>query len=207
MIDQHSLLNSLTVGLMHLRHALTSALLTITLSLLVLGSLHAQSADIDAPIIALDEVASGFAGEAQVFSAKVSDDKTLVSVILYHRLTGDEAYLAQKMEKIGSTDVFTATIETDSGDNRNIEYYVQAEDAGGNKSLTGFAFDPLVRELRAGNPIIVPAATPRVSNRNRWLLAALGVLAVGVLASQAGGGSGGTQSPQDVPVNITVNPL
>ncbi len=188
--------------------ALISAFLTVTLFLFSIDSLHAQSADIEAPVIALDEVDIGYAGESQVFSAKVSDDNSLVSVILYHRLTGDEAFLAEAMEKIGNTDVFAVTLETDSGDNRNIEYYIQAEDAGGNKSLTGFAFDPLVRELRAGDPIIVPTATPRVSNRNRWLLAALGVLAVGVLASQAGGGSGGgTAAPQNVPVNITVNPL
>lgn len=201
-------MDGLSNGWSKVLRAMTSAFLTMCLCLLAISSLQAQSDDIDAPVIAVDEVESGIAGEAQVFSARVSDDKTLISVVLFHRMSGDEAFIAEDMEKIGSTDVFAVTVETDSADNRSIEYYIQAEDAGGNKSLSGFAFDPLVRELRAGVPLAIPTASPRLSNRNRWLLAALGVLAVGVLASQSGGGSGGGgDTPQTVPVNITVNPL
>ena len=186
------------------------------LSLLLIGSIvqtaQAQSTDITAPVLLLDEIESGVSGETQVFSARVSDDVALKSVTLFHRLSGDEAFVASPMRQVGSSDVFAVSLSSDIDDIRDIEYYLQAEDTGGNKSLNGFAFDPLIRDMSIeSRPAVVPVSKVRrsLTRNQRLLFGVLGVLVIGAVASQAGGGGGSSSSdsPDTIPVNITVNPL
>lgn len=188
-----------------------AALLTLLMIGSIVDSAHAQSTDITAPVLLLDEIDKGVSGETQVFSARVTDDVALKSVTLFHRLSGDEAYLASAMNQIGRSDVFAVSLPSTIDDTRDIEYYLQVEDTGGNKSLSGFAFDPLIRDMSVeSKPSVVPVSKTRKSlSRNQRLLWGLvGVLVVGVVASQSGGGgSSGGDMPNTIPVNITVNPL
>jgi len=94
------------------------------------------------------------------------------------------------MNQIGRSDVFAVSLPSTIDDTRDIEYYLQVEDTGG--------------------PSVVPVSKTRKSlSRNQRLLWGLvGVLVVGVVASQSGGGgSSGGDMPNTIPVNITVNPL
>ena len=200
-----------SISLRSLPSVWQAALITLLIIGSIVESAHAQSTDITAPVLLLDEIDQGVLGETQVFSARVTDDVALKSVTLFHRLSGDEAYIASSMNQVGSSDVFAVSLPSTTDDIRDIEYYLQVEDTGGNKSLSGFAFDPLIREMSfESRPAAVPVGKIRKSmSRNQRLLWGLaGILIVGVVASQGGGGgSGGSDMPDRIPVNITVNPL
>lgn len=189
--------------------ALAALISVFFVSLLVTQSLHAQATDLQPPTIGLEEIDSGVAGETQSFTVTVIDDQKLVSVILYYRLAGDENYLSTDMSPVANTDIYSASVEITTDDPRDIEYYIQAEDSGGNKALKGFAFDPLVRMIAADQiAIATVAAGPTPASRNRKIFwGALGVLAVVILASQAGGGGSGNNSPNttQVPIDLEVN--
>jgi len=191
---------------------LLSMVCTVLLSL-VLTPVYAQSEDVTAPTIVLEEVDRGFVGETQVFTATVTDDIALASVVLFHRLSGDQTFVASTMTELGSSNVYSASIEISSTDASDIEYYIQAEDLGGNKSLSGFSFDPLVRDIAVNQGALATTAgiTPGLSRNQKILYGVLGVLALGLIASQVGGGSGGGggggPTTMDIPVDITVNPL
>ena len=109
-----------------------AALLTLLIIGSIVESAHAQSTDITAPVLLLDEIDQGVLGETQVFSARVTDDVALKSVTLFHRLSGDEAYIASSMNQVGSSDVFAVSLPSTTDDIRDIEYYLQVEDTGGN---------------------------------------------------------------------------
>lgn len=174
-------------------------------------NVSAQGTDVTPPTIVLEEIEDGLAGETQTFTAQVSDDIKLASVVLFHRLAGDPNFLSSEMLPVANSSVYSASVTHSTDDPRNIEYYVQAEDFGGNKALKGFAFDPLVRVM---SPDIVaiaattPTPTAKVSRNRKLLWGALGLIAVGVLASQArSGSSGSSASTTNVPVDIVVNPV
>lgn len=186
-------------------------LLTFCLFLVGTTQSLAQSLDVDPPTLVLEEIDQGIIGETQVFTVTAEDEQALESVILYHRFVGDDSYTDSAMLRVGSTKIFSASVETTTEDPRDIEYYVQAQDSGGNKAIKGFAFDPLVRDMVAD--VIATAAVTSGSgigmSRNRKILyGVLGVLAIGLLASQGGGSSsGGGTTTQTSPVNLEVNPL
>jgi len=187
-----------------------SMVCTVMLSL-ALTPVYAQSEDATAPLISLEEIDQGFVGETQVFTATVTDDVALASVVLFHRLTGDQTFVASTMTELGSSNIYSASVEISSTAASDIEYYIQAEDLGGNKSLSGFSFDPLVRDIviNEGAVATTGAITTGLSRNQKILYGVLGILAVGLLASQAGGssGGGGGTTTMDIPVDITVNPL
>ena len=191
---------------------LLSMFCTVMLSL-VLTPVYAQSEDVTAPTIVLEEIGQGFVGETQVFTATVTDDVALASVVLFHRLAGDQTFVASTMTELGSSNVYTSSVEISSTDASDIEYYIQAEDLGGNKSLSGFSFDPLVRDIAVNEGAIATTAaiTPGLSRNQKILYGVLGVLALGLIASQVGGSSGGGggsgTTTMDIPIDITVNPL
>lgn len=193
----------------------TTALVAITffsLGLLTLN-VHAQSADVQAPTIELEEIENGIAGETQTFTASVTDDQQLVSVILYHRLAGDENYLSTEMMPISGSAVYSASVVITTDDPRDIEYYIQAEDFGGNKALKGFAFDPLTRQISADVVAVATITQPPAAtmSRNRKIMwGVLGILALGLIVSQANSDSddgGGTPATTETPIEIEVNPL
>lgn len=174
---------------------------------------RATDADIEPPVIeieALDEVA---AAASQVFTAQVVDDRGLRDVRLYHRRAGKREFESVPMLPVGRSAFHSVTLDTDPADLRTIEYYVQARDGGGNRSVEGFAFEPLVRRLTpavdsglARVPVTKVPASARVSGPTardaapssgspvRWWHVALGVVAAGTLAALAGGGDDGASS-------------
>jgi len=176
------------------------------------------SADIEPPVIELQETPEGIAGESQVFTALVIDDQSLLDVKLYYRYTGQSPFTSVTMQALSDTGFYTATIGTDSEETRAIEYYLQARDQGGNRTVHGYAFDPLIRTLGASlagdSPLSRTEATADNSTAEsssgsgvKWWHIALGVLAAGALAGLvSGSGDDGGGSDPSVPVTLTVSP-
>lgn len=204
-------------------HRLSVALAALLCVGVVLSPLHAQTAandrpDVTPPMIEFEPLTEAVADRSQVFSAQVADDRALESVSLHYRRAGRDAFRRALMDPIGSSGFYSVTVPTDVDDLRAFEYYLQAIDEGGNRTVFGFAFDPLRRELLpVGKPTasatplprdapeIVASSTPKstetpaagTSNR-RWWAIALSVVAVGAvaaLASDSGGGDNGPTAP------------
>ncbi len=173
--------------------------------------------DFDPPVIDHEAVLDGVAGEPQVFSALVIDDRGIEHVLFYHRRSSNSEYTSAPMKLVPDTSSYMVSIETPE-DQRQIEYYIEALDTGGNRVLKGFPFYPLVRELNSPAPTAEvatiqqpapqPAGQPATTNKT-WLYVLLGILAVGVVASLNAGDDGpGVNPPSDdeVPLTIIVSP-
>jgi len=179
------------------------------------GVAHAQAADGEPPVIQLETVEEGVRGETQVFSATVSDNSTAVTVTLRYRLGKSTEFISLPMSNIQGTDIYTASIETRDSDATVIEYYLEAKDGGGNRTVEGFAFDPferlLVGEKIVASESVVPAApipviAPSLSTQRKIAYGLLGLLVVGGLASASGGSSGGSRGGAgQVDVKIVVD--
>lgn len=193
--------------------------LVLILTLSTATSTLAQSSpDTRSPVIELEAVAESLADQSQVFTAQVVDDRILKDVILYYRREGQQAFSPVPMNPIGETAYFTTSVETDPTDLRAIEYYVQARDEGGNRTVQGYAFDPYTRVLIANKAVIkAPTTTAAATNTPiestntssggiRWWQVALGVVLVGALASAAGGGNS-SSNEGGVPLTVTVTGL
>ncbi|ASJ70898.1 hypothetical protein IMCC3135_03925 [Granulosicoccus antarcticus IMCC3135] len=192
---------------MGVRFKIRSQCVFLSILLLCLGNgySHAQSADapLDTtpPIIELEELAEGTADRTQVFTAQIAEDNELQSVTLYYRRAGQLPYSPAPMESLGTTGYFSVSIPTDFNDVRTIEYYVQAQDESGNRTVSGYAFDPYQRLLAASAEPIETTATataqPAIADgtvstddkppllKRRWFQITLGVIAAGVIASAA----------------------
>ncbi len=185
----------------------------------------AQDIDIDPPVIELQAVDEGVRGETQVFSSTVTDNEEVTSVTLHFRTDPDGVYEAREMKSIGGSDIYTISIETEDKSAELIQYYLEARDRGGNRTIQGFAFDPLERRLvtpedRATDPAPAPAtqngpvaepAAQEMSTGRKVLYGVLGVLVVGAIAAGASSGGGddnGGSGPTgpDIPLTITVEP-
>lgn len=179
---------------------------------LVSVTTNAQAVDTVAPVIELEELKESVADRSQVFSAQVREDNILEEVTLYYRREGQLPFSRATMKALGSTGYYSVSIPTDFNDLRTLEYYIQAVDATGNRTVSGYAFDPYQRTLTA------PASSLSSSNRElsqaqdsqgsgtpllkrRWVQIALGVLAVGVIASVVDDDSGDSQV---VPVTFSL---
>lgn len=180
--------------------------------------------DASPPVIEHEPVLRGEAGSRQVFTAQVVDDRELLDATLYVRRAGRQAFTPLVMEPLADTAFFSASIETDADDLRAIEYYLQARDAGGNRTVDGFAFDPHVRTLtapvRAGSsaptgatadagtpppsPARQPERTPIGVAGVPWWQIALGAVAVGVLAAAAGGSGSGGDDERTAPFTVNL---
>ena len=187
-----------------------SVLLVLFLCIVALPSL-AQGADTVAPIIELEELEDGVADRSQVFTVQIAEDVGLQDATLYYRREGQLPFTPAPMQPLGNTGFYSVVIPTDNSDLRTIEYYVQARDLAGNRTVSGFAFDPYRRTLQPfvasvqqpgsleaaqiGSTTRSPAGTPEAAARQtrntapllrrRWVQITLGVLAVGVVASLA----------------------
>ena len=206
-------------------HALRLAVMLTIAHLLYSASAVAQStADVHAPVIELEVLAESPADRTQVFTALVADDRQkLKDVTLYHRRTGQLPFVPARMTALGSTGYFSVSIATETGDLRAMEYYIQARDESGNRTVAGFAFDPYRRTITEANaPAIVTTTAPaeKPLRQSRWsgntrriIAVALGVLAVGALASLSDSGTDGSDpdagnSPGDITpsrVPLTIN--
>jgi len=178
--------------------ALFSVLLCTT------GLVQAQSLDVDPPTIELELVEEGVRGETQVFSATVTDNDQIASMTLHYRFGADSSYISTPMSVIAGTSIYTASIDTNDTAAGVIQYYMEARDAGDNRTVQGFAFDPFERTLvdegfnaaaesTAVSEPEAPAVVPGMSTQRKVAYGLIGLLVVGGLASALGGGdsSGG----------------
>ncbi len=193
---------------------MTLAGLQVFLQVMLVMPTKAWSQDLDSspPVIESRAVEQGFKGETQVFTATVTDDRGVASVFLHYRLDGESVYQDRRMEQLGSTSIYSTSLSTDS-DVDAIQYYIEATDLAENRTLQGFAFDPIERQLvdRAVPAADVPAVeapAPGMSTGRKVLYGVLGLVVVGALASAAGGSSssGGSSEP-GVDVTIVVEQL
>ncbi len=191
-----------------------SAWLAIVLAITQIGfspAMAQTTPDIQSPIIEIEAVFEADAGTTQVFTALVADDRLLKDVTLYHRRAGRQAFERAAMLPRGITGYYSVELATDPNDLRTIEYYVQARDEGGNRSISGFAFDPYQREIIANNtaaqpavelttptepvakaavtPITVEATPEKKSSNTRWWAIGLALVVTAVVASSSGGSS------------------
>lgn len=193
--------------------SLVSVLLLVSNQLCLVVA-HAQviasEIDIDPPVIDHESLVTGVAGEVQIFSALVVDDRGIEYVDFYHRSMSGADYAKVAMEMVAGTANFAVTLETDPGQSK-IEYYIEAADSGGNRVLKGFPFFPLVRNLTLP---ATPVSTAVESNSsasggnsdNRWIFIALGAVALGVLASAVAGGDNETPvTENEVPLTINIS--
>lgn len=181
---------------------------------------HAQAVDVEPPVIEYESIAQGVLGDTQVFSTSVVDDKELVEVTLYYRFGSDAPYDSVSMIALAGTSIHTASVPTFPDSEPVLQYYLEARDSAGNRSIQGFAFDPLERVLVAAESAepqtavgaSEPLATDGISTGRKVFYGVLGILAVGALAAAAGGSGGGggapsADDPNTVPLTITVDPL
>ncbi len=176
---------------------------------------HAQAADLDPPVIDLQIVEQGARGDSQVFSATVTDNELIVSVMLHYRFGDSMPYEAIEMSSLSNTSIFTASLETSDEQSDVIQYYVEAVDGAGNRAIQGFAFDPFTRNLVAAAVVAnvdpEPALVPSISRNRKILYGVLGLIVVGALASAssdsgASGNNRGSEGP-NVPLTVVVDPL
>ncbi|MDB4224345.1 hypothetical protein N9850_11270 [Granulosicoccus sp.] len=183
-------------------------LLAMVLSIISTQSVFGQSIDTVAPIIELEELAEGEADLTQVFTVLIAEDVLLRDAALYYRREGQLPFTPAPMQALGDTGYYSVSIPTDKTDLRTIEYYVQARDEAGNRTVSGFAFDPYQRRLKPSSkitsssstqttvqPIPTPPEEPNAPPllKQRWVQVTLGVVAVGILASMASGGGSDSQ--------------
>jgi len=120
-----------------------------------------SSPDIRSPVIELEVIAESAADNSQVFTAQVIDDKLLKDVLLYYRRAGQQPFTPLAMLQVPNSDNYSASLVTEPTDLRAIEYYIQARDEGGNRSIEGFAFDPYTRILIANDTVINTTVAPQ----------------------------------------------
>ena len=172
-----------------------------------MSAAYAQSSpiDVEPPLIEHDVVGTVEAGIRQSFFASVVDDNELDSVSLYYRFQNDPAYSSVLMQRVSYSSTYVVHIPTDAASDRDIEYYIQARDKAGNRTVRGYAFNPLLRTINlaettpvASTPEPATGAVDSSSGKKKTVLyVVLGVLALGLAASAAGGG--GTDDPPSEP--------
>jgi len=168
----------------------------------------AQSADSEPPKIIFDRLVEGVRDDTQVVSATITDNAGIASAVLHYRFNDDDSYLSVPMSRIASTDIYTVSIEPSSGA-ALMQYYLETRDVSGNRTLEGFSFDPIERELLPANLVATgteaPSSAP-LSTRTKVIFGVLGVVIIGALAAAAGGGSSGGGGG-NVPVTVITDPL
>lgn len=153
--------------------------------------------DLEPPLIEHEIVSEADASFRQRFFAQVVDDRELASVTLHWRYAGEGNYARVAMNRVSTSSTWVGEVSTSPADARAIEYFLEARDVGGNRTVRGFVFSPLVRRIVNPDRPAAPAAertadaqAPEAS-RSRTIYWVLGALAVGVLAGLASGGSSG----------------
>lgn len=181
----------------------------LTLLFFIFGTLHQSIglAFISSPVIQLGPPGTLEKGTNFTVKAKIQDDYGIEKVVLHYRIIGETEYKTKEMALQNESGVYSVTLQPDNLTEPGIQYYVRAVSKTGATSA--------MPDLRQTTIEIVFAhlkGEPAVS-KTKWLLIALGVLAVGALAA-AGGGSesssgGGENSPDptaDVSITTSLSP-
>jgi len=172
--------------------------------------------DVEPPLIEHEIVGAVEAGIRQSFFATVVDDNELDSVSLFYRFANDPTYSNVLMKRVSYSSTYIAHVPTDETSDRNIEYYIQARDKAGNRTVRGYAFNPLVREINITETAVAAELVVPVKeepDRNIVRTAAyvtVGVVLLGLVANSLASSSGGdgTSTPACAdgvcPVTITI---
>ena len=172
--------------------------------------------DVEPPLIEHEILAEVDADVRQTFVATVVDDDELDSVSLFYRFDNDPTYSSILMRRVSFSSTYIAHVPTDPNSAKNVEYYIQARDKSGNRTVRGYAFNPLVRNINVPETEPTLAAIPEPTTTtagtaeepkkgmSKVLYVVLGVLAVGLVAGLAGG-SDSTSRPANNCVDGTCN--
>lgn len=167
-----------------------------------------STVDVDPPLIEHEVTAQAEAGIRQTFVATVVDDGELDNVTFYYRFAGETNFSRFLMTPLSSSSTYIAQVPTDPKLYSAIEYYIQARDISGNRTVRGYTFSPLVREILRPQSPATPTAktaepTPAVveepsSGLPKFVYIIGGVLLLGLIAGGASsGGGGGGSEPVD----------
>ncbi len=179
-------------------------ILTSTAQAQSASGLSTSGIDVEPPLIEHEIVSQADSAVRQSFAATVVDDDELDSVSLFYRFEGDPTYSSVLMQRISFSSTYIAHVPTDPSLARNVEYYIQAIDMAGNRTVRGYAFNPLRRTVIPGKdsivaePPVTTAAAARTerSGSRRVLYFVLGVLAAGLVVgaiSNTGGDNTGCE--------------
>ncbi len=154
---------------------------------------YIDGVDYEPPLIEHEQIRESDAALRQRFVAQVVDDRELASVTLNWRFRGEISYTRTAMSRVSSSSTWSGEVPTSPTESRAIEYYIEARDVGGNRTVRGFVFNPLVRRIVNADAEIQPVAVQdeRVAPRSRTLYYVLGALALGVIAGVASSRSSG----------------
>jgi len=163
------------------------------------------SVDVDPPLIEHEVVSQAESDIRQTFVANVVDDGELDSVVFFYRFAGETNFTRYVMAPLSASSTYIAQIPTDPKMLTAIEYYIQARDLSGNRTVRGYTFSPLIREIlppdtwTEENP--QASADTKADEKDKapgiskiWYVIG-GVLLLGLVAGAASGGGGGGGGP------------
>lgn len=170
---------------------------------------QAPSVDAIAPVVKHEPVADEVeAGTPLSISATVTDNVAVARVTLFYRARGEADYRRISMKRLGATDMFVATLDTDAVREPALEYYIEAADAASNILLVGYAFSPLAVAVSAvGTMASTDQAAPpppvqvEKSGSNTWLWVLMGVGVAAIAAGASGGGGGGSSGDSSIVID------
>jgi len=182
---------------------------------LFISPAYAQALDTEPPTVGFDTVDESRKGDAQVFTVVATDNQSIESIVIFYRTDPEADFQAADMMRIGDTDLYTMTISADAipESAELIQYYIEAKDQAGNRTLQGFSFDPAQRVL-IGSGAVVTDNTPAqaqeksesltgsLSTTQKVVYTALGVIVVGALIAAAGSDSGGSTPTTQVTLTV-----
>lgn len=187
---------------------------------LFVPQLHAQTLDTEPPEVGFDTVDEARKGDSQVFTVTATDNQIIQSIVIFYRMGPDADYQSANMMQIGETDLYTLTIPANSipESTELIQYYIEAKDQAGNRTLQGFSFDPAERVLIDSGSALAgntpqkaqeeESALGSLSTTQKVVYTALGVILVGALIAAAGSSdSGGSSGGQTTQLTLTVPAL
>lgn len=192
------------------------------LSCLVFGlsPTYAQTLDTEPPEVGIDPIEESDRTDNQIFTVTATDNQGIDSLTFFYRLDADSEYASGNMSRIGESDRFTFTVPAQSitSSANSIQYYIEARDNAGNRTLQGFSFDPVERLLvdrpaslaseQAADDTEDTSLLGSLSTTQKVAIGVVGLVVVGALVSSAGGGSESESSSSPmVPVTIVTDPL
>ncbi|MBX2879200.1 MAG: hypothetical protein KTR32_04665 [Granulosicoccus sp.] len=197
-------------------------MLALALSLVLLFSgplpLAAQTVDTEPPQLQFDAIEQGVVGDEQLFVITASDNVELESVTFTFRFEDGANYQRRSMERQGATDTYTVSLSPEEigSEGTMIQYYIVAQDLEGNRTLEGFSFSPLTRNLVDRSEIAQTSAPSQqgvfagfsnLPTSTKLIYGALGVLAVGVLVAASDSDGSGDTTSTGTDVTVVVDPL
>jgi len=161
------------------------------------NQLTLPSADINAPEMShTPPSVLGDDGGMQ-FSAIVTDDRGVKSVVLYYRERNSQHFLSKSMQRrLSDSDTYVVSLSKDDISHDGIEYYIKAEDVSGNTLLHGYSFAPIILGFESGKAAIIsdPLNTTTLDKsvvskkntplwKNKWLWIGVGAVVVSVAST------------------------